>query len=207
LEPLEFADLLYSFGWLFSDGSRPALIACEVQPSGGGGGQTVVARLRERGYSNLYRYEQPGSATRKRMSMFGMPTTKSTKPLMVNTLAEWLTPDELTGELRLHGIPPILRDELGTFVVKPNGTVAADIGAHDDHVIAIAIAMYVLSTAVRGPATKAEKVETSMREPGVVTYDLSGIRQDIAKHMEAGAKRQRRDAAKFQRKLRKHYRR
>lgn len=208
IEAVDFADVLWDLGWYFGSPTRPAMIACEMQPSGGGGGQTVVGRLRDRGYNSLYRYIQPAAKGRKALSYYGMPTTRSTKPLLINTLAEWLAQDELLGEgveaMRLRNVPPILRDELGTFVVMPNGTTAADTGCHDDHVIAAAIAVYVAATTVRAPTPKRNVQEgDSPLDANVLTLDLSEMRKQIDRNMAKVKRRQAQDIRRTRRTLRR----
>ena len=85
----------------------------------------------------------PASARRRRAPVFGFPTTKVTKPLIINRLAEYLSPDE-DGQCKLVGIHRPLREELTTYVRRENGTTAADVGCHDDLVMSTAIGLYVL---------------------------------------------------------------
>jgi hypothetical protein len=209
VEPSAFADVLWDFGWFFGGVNQPALVACEYQPAGGGGGATVVGRLRDRGYHNLYRYIQPAAKGRKALSYYGMPITRGTKPLLVNTLADWLTADESIGvgadALGLQGIPPVLRDELASFVVKPNGTTSADTGCHDDHVLAVAIAVYVAATSTRAPTPKGSNVGNSPGLPdGVLRLDLSGLRKQVQSQQAAAKRRRGREVARYRRKTRKH---
>jgi hypothetical protein len=64
--------------------------------------------------------------------------------LIIDRLAEFVNKDE-SGECRLINIYPLLRDELGTFVRRENGSTAADVGCHDDLVMSLAIGVYALS--------------------------------------------------------------
>jgi hypothetical protein len=180
LEPTAFADLLDLFGRFFTnDGDTAALIACEYQPSGGGGGMTVVGRLRDLSYPQLYRYVQPMARGRRVLDYYGFPLTRSTRPLIINHLAELLVPDEATGEIGLIGMPAVLRDELGSFVIRADGSVAADVGAHDDHVMAVAIGAYVCrqqapsAPTIRRPDGRADDGTT------VITLDLSHVKRDL----------------------------
>ena len=200
-EPLDFADVLYSAGFYFGTVMKPALLAVEMNPSSGGGGTAVLGRLRERGYTNLYRYVQPAHKGRRALSYYGLPITRVTKPMIVDTLAEWLTPDELSGDLPLWPLPPILRDELGTFVVKSNGTVSADGGAHDDHVLAAAITTYALVTNTKEPAAKRVEVEAPASNTHELTIDLAGMRKDIDRQMQARKRIESRQARIAQRRL------
>jgi hypothetical protein len=181
LEPTAFADMIDLFGRFFTNREgTAALMACEYQPSGGGGGMTVVGRLRDLSYPNLYRYVQPMARGRRVLDYYGFPLTRSTRPLIINHLAEILVPDELTGELLLQGIPAVLRDELGSFVIRADGSVAADVGAHDDHVLAVAIGAYVCrqSVVALSPTTKRPDERGGDGET-VITLDLSHVKQNL----------------------------
>ena len=72
----------------------------------------------------------------------GFPKTQTRRPLVGDTVAEWLNYD--SGQV-MGGVDVHLRRELGSFVVKENGTVAADAGEHDDIVMSTAIWLYVAS--------------------------------------------------------------
>ena len=123
VEPVEFADVLWDLGWFFV--TQLAVLLSLVRTS-----RPVAVEVRQLSSSTTAATTSSTSMQpqlgRKALSYYGMPITKGTKPLLINTLAEWLSKDELTGEMNIQGVPPILRDELGTFVVKPNGTTAAD---------------------------------------------------------------------------------
>jgi hypothetical protein len=207
LEPTAFGDVLNDFGRFFArrDGS-PALIACEYQPSGGGGGMTVVGRLRDLSYPNLYRYVQPMARGRRTLDYYGFPITRSTRPLIINHLAELLVPDEATGELGLIAIPAVLRDELGSFVVREDGSVAADVGAHDDHVMAVAIAAYVARQ--QAPSPTNERPGEDAPETGTrITLNLSHVKQDLEERWRANRQSEARLARQWTRSSRNRSRR
>jgi hypothetical protein len=201
LEPTAFADLLNDLGRFFTDVAGPALIACEYQPSGGGGGMTVVGRLRDLSYPNLYRYVQPMARGRRVLDYYGFPITRSTRPLIINHLAELLVPDELGGELGLLNVPAVLRDELGSFVVRNDGSVAADVGAHDDHVLAVAIASYVARQQTPTTPTVARSGETSA-DSNKITLDLSYIKRDLSEKWADQRRTEQRAARRFARSTR-----
>jgi hypothetical protein len=115
-----------------------------VIENAGGVGISLIDKLRNQlHYPNLYRYIPPAVAKRKRAPVFGFPTTKATKPLIINRLAEYIVPMS-DNSCRLLNVYPKLREELSTYVRRENGTTAADIGCHDDLVISLAIGLYVL---------------------------------------------------------------
>lgn len=204
-EPLEFADDLYALGWYFGSVSRPALIACEINPSGGGGGATVIGRLRDRGYQSLYRYVQPAARGRKALSYYGVPATRSVKPLFINAMADWLTPDPMLGDegtpeaLPLRSIPPILRDELGTYIVQPNGATNADSGCMDDNVIACAIAVYAAGQTVKAPTPTRSVQGEEQPSADVLRLDLSEVRKQIERDNAKARKQQRQVVRRQQR--------
>lgn len=208
VSPTEFADELLAMGWYFSGVFQPAMIAVEVNISGGGGGQSVVGRLRDQGYTNLFRYVQPARAGRKALNLFGVPATRSVKPIIVTTLADWLVYDEALGEegtadgLALQSIPSRLRDELGTYVVAANGTTNAEPGSNDDHVIAAACAVYAAATNVKRPATKRNSKELAS-EPQSFALDLSEFRRDIERRQAQAKRQQLKDKRTFERRMRR----
>ena len=85
-------------------------------------------------YPNLYfdktLDERSNRATRK----IGFKTSVKSKPVLVDYLRELLRERELV----VHS--PRVIDELQTFVFLPNGKTAAQLGSHDDCVMALALA-------------------------------------------------------------------
>jgi hypothetical protein len=142
IEPAELASELDLMGRYFVGHNQ--ISALLVIENAGGVGVSLIDKLRNQlHYPNLYRYIPPAVAKRKRAPVFGFPTTKATKPLIINRLAEYIVPGT-DGSCRLLNVYPKLREELSTYVRRENGTTAADIGCHDDLVISLAIGLYVL---------------------------------------------------------------
>jgi len=83
-------------------------------------------------YSEKILDERSSRSARK----LGFHTTVKSKPLIIDYLRELIREDEI-----LIKSPKIL-DELQTFVNLPNGKMAAQPGAHDDCVMALAIACF-----------------------------------------------------------------
>lgn len=142
IEPGDWASELDLIGRFFAGRNQmAALLAVE---NAGGIGVSVIDKLRNQfNYPNLYRYLPPASAKRRRAPVFGFPTTKATKPLIINRLAEYIVADD-HGQCKLLNVHFLLREELSTFVRRENGTTAADVGCHDDLVMSLAIGLYVL---------------------------------------------------------------
>lgn len=138
-EPTEYSYDVMRIGYFFSnDNGRPALVAVEKQ---GGFGDTVIHVLRGEGYPNLYVYRYTGHRKYKTEQTFGFPMTPTRRQLVIDTLAKWLDFDN--GNVMI-GIDRSLRRELGAFVVRHDGKVAADVGMNDDLVMSTAIWAYVV---------------------------------------------------------------
>ena len=117
--PYELARRLVALGQLYGN----ALIAVERNNHGYG----VLAHLKDLGYGNLF--EQNGQV--------GWLTSAVTRPAMIENLAAILIDQpELFHSSRLLG-------DMKTFVRRADGQGAAAEGAHDDCVMAMAIAMAV----------------------------------------------------------------
>ena len=139
VEPTEAADEAAKLGRLFRDDkSMDALLVVEKQ---GGYGDTIIHELRENiVYQNLYRFTYTGHRKRRMDQAYGFPMTFARRPLVIDALARWVND---SGEV-MRGIDPLLRQELGAFVVREDGRVTADAGMYDDMVMATAIWVYVL---------------------------------------------------------------
>jgi hypothetical protein len=138
-EPTEYAYDVMRLGHFFSgDNNRPALVAVEKQ---GGFGDTVVHVLRGENYPNLYVYRYTGHRKYKTEQTFGFPMTPTRRQLVIDTLAKWL---DFENGVVMIGLDRMLRRELGAFVVRNDGRVAADVGMNDDLVMSTAIWVYVV---------------------------------------------------------------
>ena len=128
VEPSEFGDILEQLGRLYNN----ALIACEINNHG----LTTVQRLRDLRYSNLYRRERGLETRFEEMNGFvGWKKTRQTKPLMINDLSEAIFKG------KIHDPDRIFIRECMSYVIDDRGRTNAQEGAHDDTVIATAIAM------------------------------------------------------------------
>jgi hypothetical protein len=159
-----------------------------VIENAGGIGVSIIDKLRNQfNYPNLYRYLPPVNARRKRAAVFGFPTTKATKPLVINRLAEYIAEGE-DGQPRLVNLYKELREELATYVRRENGTTAADVGCHDDLVMSLAIGLYVLLEEIL-PVGGPPIGETL--QPGEFQIDMSEIYREaeMIQRYEAKANR------------------
>ena len=139
-EQHEAAPFLFRLGRWFHGWQSEALL---VFDAAGGHGELMMHVWRSMGYGNFYTYV-PKSARRGRASArFGITTsgTSGLRSMMLDRLSEVLP--------RLGHVYLALLDELTTFVVFPDGKAAADRGCHDDHVMALAMGVWVLSERFR----------------------------------------------------------
>ena len=138
VEPGDYAQKAYLLGQYFSDSTgREALMVVERQ---GGYGDTVIHVLRGLGYKNLYVHRYSGHRKYRQDTSYGFPMTASRRPMVVDSLAQWL---DFDNNMVMIGIEPELRRELGAFVVREDGKVAADVGMNDDIVMSTALFVYV----------------------------------------------------------------
>jgi hypothetical protein len=128
IEPSEFGEELHQLGEWYNT----ALIGVESNNHG----LTVIQRLRDMRYKNLYRREKGiderfESATSK----LGWRTDRKTKPLMIDKLSEAITKDEF------KDFDKEFISECIDYIVDKKGKTNAQEGKHDDRVIATAIAL------------------------------------------------------------------
>lgn len=201
IEPSDWSAELDVIGRFFAGSTQSA--ALMVIENAGGIGVSVIDKLRNQyNYPNLYRYLPPAVARRKRAPVFGFPTTKATKPLVINRLAEYLTPDD-SGQVKILNIYEQLRDELSTFVRRENGSTAADVGCHDDLVMSLAIGLYVLLEEVMPVGMKAI---SDRLEPGNVQLDLDALYGEVNMIRRIEEKQNRRYWSQYKRTVRRNRR-
>ena len=122
-----FSEQLYCIGRYYND----ALIAPETNIS-----QVPVRVLRDLGYTNIYMRERVDTMSREVVKAYGFETTRKTKPVIVEGLVQVMreNPDL---ECDVNTLKELL-----TFTRREDGTYGAIEGAHDDLVIALAIAHF-----------------------------------------------------------------
>lgn len=129
-----FAEDLHFLGRVYGN----ALIAPETQ---GGHGTAVVIALRDgtKGrppYPKLYRHRNQARYDRPDVKAYGMPMNAATRPLIVNQIEQHVR------DRTLPFVTPGLLHEMGDFIEHNRGTSPrARDGAHDDRVMAAAIAL------------------------------------------------------------------
>lgn len=191
VEPAEVAHEAAAIGRMLSDSSgQDALLVVEKQ---GGYGDTIIHELRERiFYQNLYRFTYTGHRRYRSDQSYGFPMTMARRPLVIDALARWVDwPDNI-----MVGIDPMLRQELGAFVIREDGKVMADAGMYDDLVMSAAIWLYVLLE--RGSWAMPEPII----EPQVSTYNVNHIYEEAEKVHRAMRDSQRREGRRLARLMR-----
>jgi hypothetical protein len=127
-EPFEFGEVIYTLGKFYND----ALVGVEVNNHG----LTTIQRLRDMRYSNMYRREKGlDERFEEFTSRLGWRTDSTTKPLMIDALAEAI----VNGHITDHDSAFV--HEAMAFVVTDRGRTEAQSGSNDDIVISTAIAM------------------------------------------------------------------
>lgn len=144
VQPPEFASSLDRLGRFFAGRQWAALMAVEDQ--GGQGSLPINELHRHLDYPNPYTHQQVGVKRSRAARMFAFPMTVDRRRAVIDRLAKYLTVEN--GEILLQGMYPDLRVELGQFVAQEtaNGNIrySADVGCHDDLVMSLAIALWVL---------------------------------------------------------------
>lgn len=130
------ADLVAAIGRLYGD----ALIAVESN-SDEGRSLSVIERMVNQGYRNLYQRVHHDSVSGAIDGRYGFHTNRDTKTAAIGALSAMLR-DGLYTE---HCAAAV--DELAAYTHTPDGAMAAPDGGHDDMVMTRAIAAYVASFA------------------------------------------------------------
>ena len=86
-------------------------------------------------YPSLYTERVLDERSHRTQRKLGFHTTVKSKPLILDYLRE------LIREREIQIYSPIMIDELQTFVMQPNGRMAAQYGSHDDCVMALGLAV------------------------------------------------------------------
>lgn len=159
VQPPEFAAALDRMGRYFAGRQWAALLAVEDQ--GGQGALPINELHRHLDYPNPYMHQTSGAKRSKSARMFAFPMTVDRRRAVIDRLAKYLAVKD--GEMLLQGLYPSLRVELGQFVAQETATgtirYAADVGCHDDLVMSLAIAVWVLVEEYEKASPSAATVE------------------------------------------------
>jgi len=176
ISPTEYAGDLDKLGRYFNGGNWAALLAVENQCSQG---SLPINELHKHlDYPNPYMHQTAGSKNRQRTRMFEFPMTQDRRRAVIDRLAKYLVVTD--GACQIDNVYPLLRTELGQFVAQEtaNGNIRyqADVGCHDDLVMSLAIALWVLIDEKGDNSPLPATSETiSWRPTGVIS--LAGMRE------------------------------
>ncbi len=123
-----YAKQMYCMGMYYNQ----ALIGIETNYS-----TYPTMELERLGYENLYVRETFDNYTHKIKQSFGFVTTEKTRPVIISNLIKWVRED--TQCLN----DPTTLEEMLTFVRNEHFRPEAENGAHDDCVMALAIALFI----------------------------------------------------------------
>ena len=123
-----YAKQMYCMGMYYNQ----ALIGIETNYS-----TYPTMELERLGYENLYVRETFDNYTHKTKQSFGFVTTEKTRPVIISSLIKWVRED--TQCLN----DPTTLEEMLTFVRNEHFRPEAESGAHDDCVMALAIALFI----------------------------------------------------------------
>lgn len=101
-------------------------------------GLTTLTTLKKEEYWNLYFSKSYDKITDTMSQKLGWTTSVRTKPLMIDKLAEFVR------ERYLGIYDDLLISEMFTYVIEDNGKTNAQVGCHDDTVMATAILLQLL---------------------------------------------------------------
>jgi len=98
-------------------------------------GFTVLTTIKKMEYWNIYFNTKYDKITDQRTKTMGWLTGTTTKPLMINKLAEFVR------EKYIGMYDKELIKELMSYIIEPSGSFNAQLGCHDDRVMALAITL------------------------------------------------------------------
>lgn len=127
IDPDLFGKELANLGWYYNE----AYVAVE----GNNHGLTTIRSLIGEEYYNLYNTKIYDKINDEMTTKIGWYTNVKTKPLMINKLAEFIR------ELLIKIPFDLFIKEMYTYVIDEKGRTNAQIGCHDDTVMALAIAL------------------------------------------------------------------
>lgn len=178
VHPTEYAAQLDLLGRFFAGREWAAKMAIEDQ--GGQGALPINELHKHLEYPNPYMHQAHGTRKTRGLKAFSFPMTSDKRKAVIDRLAKYLTRDAY-GDIQLRGIHPELRVELGQFVAQEtaNGNIkySADVGCHDDLVMSLAIALWVLIEEYWEASPDAAIVEDNAWRPRM-TINLSKYREE-----------------------------
>ena len=132
IDPTKYGDLLFYLGRYYNN----SLLAVESNSLG----IATLNRLKQMRYVNLYHQTKVANVSNEEGTRLGWRTTQATKPMIIGHLKNAIENDDINLS------SPRIIQECMDYVADDNGRTNAISGAHDDTVIATAIALEVLRT-------------------------------------------------------------
>lgn len=129
IKPADLGDLACKLGYYYNTG----LIAPELNNHG----HTVIQRLKDNRYPNIFRMVNLSDRRDKKVKKLGWETNSKTRDLILDEMDDHLT-DKTT---KINSAK--LKGELQTFIINDEGKREAKTGTHDDRVIAYAIGLKI----------------------------------------------------------------
>lgn len=144
--PGVLAEELMKAGWLYRDTrtGRPALVAPEANAYG----QATIATLTNDNYPNIYAHNRMERGDPEETRLLGFYTSQKSRALAIGALQSGLR------ERTLGVRDPDFIKEAMSFIINDNGKMEAGPGAHDDRVMAHAIASLIMQWSVVGDALR-----------------------------------------------------
>lgn len=199
IEPVDAAVSFNLLGRFFEGPRGPALLA--VESTGGWGDSMLVELDRHLRYPRLYAHRATGHRRRPRADKLGFPMHATRRPLVIDRIMQYVSTDR--PDMLLGGIDPLLRYELGTFVRREDGKLAADTGCHDDLVMSTAAALWLLVEEVSATApSDGEKPREKPTAVNTLTGMFDKIEEVRRMEAQANAKQARRNRRSFERRNR-----
>ncbi|MFY9423070.1 MAG: hypothetical protein WAP91_08790 [Bacilli bacterium] len=130
IDPDLFGDELVKLGMFYNE----AYLGIESNNHG----LTTIKSVLRKEYWNIYYQKSYDKIDEKITKKIGWNTNRRTKPIMINALAEYIR------EMWLGIKWDTLISECFTYIIEEDGSTNAQAGAHDDTVIATAIALQLL---------------------------------------------------------------
>lgn len=130
IDPDLFGDELVKLGMFYNE----AYLGIESNNHG----LTTIKSVLRKEYWNIYYQKSYDKIDEKITKKIGWNTNRRTKPIMINTLAEYIR------EMWLGIKWDTLISECFTYIIEEDGSTNAQAGSHDDTVMATAIALQLL---------------------------------------------------------------
>jgi len=136
-------------------------------------GLTTLTTIKKAEYWNLFFTKSYDKITEKMTMKMGWSTTSATKPYMIDKLQEFIR------EMHLGIYSDLIISECFTYIIEDNGSTNAQVGCHDDTVMATGI-MLQLMLENRGSEYVPEiPIEQREKYRGNVVDDMFDVDQSV----------------------------